>query len=158
MSQEAPKINFSAAQSRCVAIIRSNRGEIMCLVMCACVFHARQVIPRLPVEQRVGEPHRRSGLDLSFRGVPPPPQLTLRNVVVCHVSPPLDVHGSIGGALHARCTGCLNACGLACCWCGARQLGQHVLSARLTSRRAAFIAHCDGGRTSVWRQTETSLN
>ena len=47
MSQEAPKINFAAAQSRCVAIIRSNRGEIMCAVMCACVVHARQVKPYL---------------------------------------------------------------------------------------------------------------
>ena len=47
VSQRAPKIDFGEARFRCVAFLLSNRGEIMCHVMCACVVHAPQVIPRL---------------------------------------------------------------------------------------------------------------
>ena len=47
VSHAAPKINFAEARFRCVAFLISNRGEIMFDVMCACVVHARQVIPRL---------------------------------------------------------------------------------------------------------------
>ena len=47
VSQAAPKIDFGGARFRCVAFLISNRGEIMCRVMCACVVHAPQVIPRL---------------------------------------------------------------------------------------------------------------
>ena len=43
----APKIDFAEARFRCVALLTSNRGEIMFYVMCACVVHAPQVIPRL---------------------------------------------------------------------------------------------------------------
>ena len=47
VSQGAPKIDFGEARFRCVAFLISNRGEIMLRVMCACVVHARQVIPYL---------------------------------------------------------------------------------------------------------------
>ena len=47
VSQGAPKINFGGARFRCVAFLISNRVEIMFRVMCACVVHAPQVIPRL---------------------------------------------------------------------------------------------------------------
>ena len=47
VSQGAPKIDFGEARFRCVAFLPMNRGEIMFRVMCACVVHAPQVIPRL---------------------------------------------------------------------------------------------------------------
>ena len=47
VSHAAPKINFAGARFRCVAFLISNRVEIMWYVMCACVVHAPQVIPRL---------------------------------------------------------------------------------------------------------------
>ena len=47
VSQGAPKIDFGGARFRCVAFLLSNRVEIMCDVMCACVVHAPQVIPCL---------------------------------------------------------------------------------------------------------------
>ena len=47
VSQGAPKIDFGEARFRCVAFLISNRVEIMLDVMCACVVHAPQVIPRL---------------------------------------------------------------------------------------------------------------
>ena len=47
VSQGAPKIDFGEARFRCVAFLISNRVEIMWYVMCACVVHARQVIPYL---------------------------------------------------------------------------------------------------------------
>ena len=47
VSQGAPKIDFGEARFRCVAFLIWNRVEIMFDVMCACVVHARQVIPRL---------------------------------------------------------------------------------------------------------------
>ena len=47
MSQAAPNIDFAEARFRCVAFLTLNRVEIMCRVMCACVVHALQVIPRL---------------------------------------------------------------------------------------------------------------
>ena len=47
VSQGAPKINFGGARFRCVAFLPMNRGEIMFYVMCTCLSHTRQVIPRL---------------------------------------------------------------------------------------------------------------
>ena len=47
VSQGAPKINFAEARFRCVTCLTLNRVEIMCRVMCACLLHAQQVIPRL---------------------------------------------------------------------------------------------------------------
>ena len=47
VSHAAPKISFAEARFRCVAFLTSNRVEIMLRVMCACVVHAPQVIPRL---------------------------------------------------------------------------------------------------------------
>ena len=47
VSHAAPKINFAGARFRCVAFLPMNCGEIMFDVMCACVVHAPQVIPRL---------------------------------------------------------------------------------------------------------------
>ena len=47
VSHRAPKINFAEARFRCVAFLPMNRGEIMFDVMCACVLHSPQVIPRL---------------------------------------------------------------------------------------------------------------
>ena len=47
VSQGAPKIDFGEARFRCVAFLSMNHVEISSRVMCACVVHARQVIPRL---------------------------------------------------------------------------------------------------------------
>ena len=47
VSQGAPKIDFAEARFRCVAFLPMNHAEISSRVMCACVVHAPQVIPRL---------------------------------------------------------------------------------------------------------------
>ena len=47
VSHAAPKIDFAEARFRCVAFLPMNHGGISSRVMCACVVHAPQVIPRL---------------------------------------------------------------------------------------------------------------